>query len=597
MTDALQSLRLEGLLGALLTGGAILLMLGSLRSALVVVMTIPVALLSAVVALWAAGQSINLMTLGGLTLAIGILVDESVIAIENIHRHLSEGKPVARAVLEASREVVIPRLLIMLCMLAVFAPSFFMSGVARAMFVPLALAVGFAMASSYFLASSFVPILETWLNRKRGSTEAHARGSWFDSVRSVYAGISATSCAASLARRCHLPAFAPPPFCSWPGSRLGTEIFPRSDPGMLQMRLRAPTGTRVERTEVLAQKVLTAIQDEVGPENVERSLAFVGVQPSSFPVNLIFLWTGGPHEAVILVDLKKDAGISTADVQERLRQRLPEIAPGSSVTFEAADLVSQVMSFGAPTPIEVAVSGADLEANRAYAGTHCRETARHRIPARRAVRRAVELSDSRHRSGPRARRATGSNRRGRRTRPRAGNLVQPLHDAGLLGRPQKRHRLPGAGRDPAGEDLIDRRHRRPAGESQPRNADAAARCGHVAEGTAYGEYHRNNMQRMITVNANVAGSDLGSAAAEISSALQALPAPPRGVTVSVRGQIAPMNSDDRQPEAGPEPVDRRRVHPAGRLLSVAAHRPRRDPGDSRRARLASASLCCSPERR
>ena len=138
--NAIEALTTEGLIGALLTGLAILLILGSLRSALVVVVTIPIALLSAVVALWGAGESINLMTLGGLTLAIGILVDESIIAVENIHTHLATGKPVARAVLEASREVVVPRLLAMLCVVAVFAPSFFMAGVARALFVPLALA-------------------------------------------------------------------------------------------------------------------------------------------------------------------------------------------------------------------------------------------------------------------------------------------------------------------------------------------------------------------------------------------------------------------------------------------------------------------------
>jgi multidrug efflux pump subunit AcrB len=541
VTDALQSLRLEGLLGALLTGGAILLMLGSLRSALVVVMTIPVALLSAVVALWAAGQSINLMTLGGLTLAIGILVDESVIAIENIHQHLSEGKAVARAVLEASREVVIPRLLIMLCMLAVFAPSFFMSGVARAMFVPLALAVGFAMASSYLLASSFVPILETWLNRKRGSTEARARGSWFDSVRSVYAGISATAVRLRWpVAAVYLLSTAAILFLA--ASRLGTEVFPRSDPGMLQLRLRAPTGTRVERTEVLAQKVLTAIQDEVGPENVERSLAFVGVQPSSFPVNLIFLWTGGPHEAVILVDLKKDAGISTADVQERLRRRLPEIAPGSSVTFEAADLVSQVMSFGAPTPIEVAVSSPDLEANRAYAGTIVEKlrgigslrdvqfgellnypTLDIEVDRERAAQLGVTVADVGRALAP----ATWSSRFTTPVYwadPKSGIAYQVQVETpqaritsidDIAGLPVKaNHVTPTLLRDVA----------------------------HVAEGTAYGEYHRNNMQRMITVDANVAGSDLGTAAASISSALKALPAPPRGVTVSVRGQIAPMNS-------------------------------------------------------
>ena len=160
--NAIRALTIEGVLGALFTGLIVLLTLGSFRSAIVVVMTIPIALLSATVALWAAGQSINLMTLGGLTLAIGILVDESIIAVENIHTHLARGKPVAKAVLEASREVVVPRMLAMLCVVSVFAPSFFMTGVAQAIFVPLALAVAFAMIASYFLASTFVPIMETW---------------------------------------------------------------------------------------------------------------------------------------------------------------------------------------------------------------------------------------------------------------------------------------------------------------------------------------------------------------------------------------------------------------------------------------------------
>ncbi len=541
VTDALQSLRIEGLLGALLTGGAILLMLGSLRSALVVVMTIPIALLSAVVALWAAGQSINLMTLGGLTLAIGILVDESVIAIENIHRHLGEGKAVARAVLEASREVVIPRLLIMLCMLAVFAPSFFMSGVARAMFVPLALAVGFAMASSYFLASSFVPILETWLNRGHASGAGRNRGSWFDPVRSVYSGISTRAVQFRWpVVAVYLLSTAVILFVA--GSRLGTEIFPGSDPGMVQMRLRAPTGTRVERTEVLAQKVLAAIQDEVGPENVERSLAFVGVQPSSFPVNLIFLWTGGPHEAVLLVDLKKDAGISTPELQERLRQRLPEIAPGTSVTFEAADLVSQVLSFGAPTPIEIAVSSPDLEANRTYAETIVAKL--RDIPSLRDVQLGellnyptldIEVD-----------------------RERAAQLGVTVADIGRALAPatwSSRFTTPVYWADPKSGIAYQVQVETPQARISSIDdiASLPVKANHVSptllrdvaqvvEGKAYGEYHRNNMQRMITVDANVAGSDLGSASAEIASALKTLPQPPRGVTVTTRGQVAPMNS-------------------------------------------------------
>src|SRR3970282_1604289 len=141
---------------------------------------------------------------------------------------------------------------------------------------------------------------------------------------------------------------------------LGTEIFPSADSGQIQVRLRAPTGTRVERTEAMALKVLDAIGEEVGPDNVAASLGFVGTQPSSYPVNTIYLWTSGPHEAVLLVALKAERTISTEDLQETLRNKLPEIAPGTVVSFEAADLVNQVMSFGSPTPIEVAVTGADL---------------------------------------------------------------------------------------------------------------------------------------------------------------------------------------------------------------------------------------------
>src|SRR5947207_9640280 len=161
--NALSSVLREALLGALLTGVAVLLFLRDWRSSLIVLGTIPFALLAAVVALWGAGQSINIMTLGGLALAVGILVDEATVAIENIHRHSAEQKTIARAMLDGSSEVIVPRLLAMLSILAVFIPSFFMKGVAQSLFVPLSLAVGFAMMASYFLASSFVPVLSVWI--------------------------------------------------------------------------------------------------------------------------------------------------------------------------------------------------------------------------------------------------------------------------------------------------------------------------------------------------------------------------------------------------------------------------------------------------
>src|SRR5690349_8479108 len=161
--NSLLSVVKEGLLGAVLTGVMVLLFLRDWRSALIVVATIPFALLTAVVALWGAGQSINIMTLGGLALAVGILVDEATVAIENIHRHTGEQKSIALAVFDGSTEVIVPRLLAMLSILAVFIPSFFMKGVAQSLFVPLSLAVGFAMMASYFLASSFVPVLSVWI--------------------------------------------------------------------------------------------------------------------------------------------------------------------------------------------------------------------------------------------------------------------------------------------------------------------------------------------------------------------------------------------------------------------------------------------------
>src|SRR5499425_216929 len=173
--NALSSLVREGILGAVLTGLMVLLFLRDLRSAAIVVTTIPFALLTAVVALWGAGQAVNTMTLGGLALAVGILVDEATVAIENIHTHLAQGVPRAKAVLDASREVVIPRLLAMLCVLSVFVPSFFMTGIAKSLFVPLSLSVGFAMAASYFLSSSLVPVMSTWILREPIHSESEGK--------------------------------------------------------------------------------------------------------------------------------------------------------------------------------------------------------------------------------------------------------------------------------------------------------------------------------------------------------------------------------------------------------------------------------------
>src|SRR5437899_6843276 len=255
VVGALKGLRWEALLGALLTGLMVLIFLRDLRSSLIVILTIPFSILSAVVCLWVTGQTINIMTLGGLALAVGVLVDEATVSIESIHTHFASGLSRARAVIEASRKTAVPRLLAMLCVLSVVMPSFFMAGVGRQLFIPLSLAVGFAMLSSYVLSSTLVPVLSTWMMRAGHGDE----GGFFEKLRSFYGHylrfilrfrwplVAAYVVAAGVLIYVLFP-------------RMGTEIFPRVETRQLQVRLRAPIGTRVERTEVIALKAMDVIK-------------------------------------------------------------------------------------------------------------------------------------------------------------------------------------------------------------------------------------------------------------------------------------------------------------------------------------------------
>ncbi|MEO7653442.1 MAG: efflux RND transporter permease subunit, partial [Bryobacteraceae bacterium] len=360
VVSSIRGLINEGLLGALLTGLMVLLFLRDWRSAIIVVTTIPVALLSSVIWLWAAGQTINIMTLGGLALAVGVLVDEATVEIENIHTHMAGGVSRSRAVLDACRKTALPRLLSMLCVLAVFVPSYFMVGVGKQLFVPLALAVGFAMISSYILSSTLVPVLSAWL-MKSGKKEK-AQGSMRRRYASLLNGLMPVRWLIAA-----LYLIGTGFFLYMAAPRLASEIFPTVDAGQFQLRLRAPTGTRIERTEVVALKTLDIIKQEVGAENVQITSGFIGVQPASYPVNTIYLFTSGPQEAVLLVALKPSAKLRGEALRERLRQKLREALPAVAFSFEAGDIVSQVMSFGSPTPIEVAVQGPSLVNNRAFA--------------------------------------------------------------------------------------------------------------------------------------------------------------------------------------------------------------------------------------
>ncbi len=368
VTNAVRSLVAEGALGALLTGLMVLLFLRDWRSVLVVVLNIPFALCGALVALWLSGQTINLMTLGGLALAIGILVDESTVEVENIHHQMEGTGSVARAVRRGNQQTAVPRLLAMLCVLAVFLPSFFMQGAARALFVPLSLAVGFAMVSSYLLSSTFVPVLSVWLLRHHHHlrVDGQRRRTAFDRLRDAYGRAVGAVVAA---RRLIVPLYLAGAVASivliWP--MLGLEIFPRVDAGRFQLRLRAPDGTRYEETERLAIAALDRIARDVGRGNVAISIGYVGLIPSSYPINAIYQWTGGPEEAFLRVALRPGVRVDIERLEERLRAELAEELPGVRLSFEPADIVSEVMSFGSPTPVDVAVTGPSLADDRAFA--------------------------------------------------------------------------------------------------------------------------------------------------------------------------------------------------------------------------------------
>jgi multidrug efflux pump subunit AcrB len=547
VSDSLRSVLREAVLGAFLTGLMVLLFLRDWRSSLIVIITIPFALLTAVVALWGTGQTINIMTLGGLALAVGILVDEGTVAIENIHTHLARGTPIARGVLDASGEVVMPRLLAMLSVVAVFVPSFFMTGVSQSLFVPLSLSVGFAMIASFLLSSSLVPVLSVWMLAKHHAG-VQARD-WVDRLRDrltrVLQGL--TSFPGLLTSAYVVVTIA---IVVLVGTRLGREIFPTGGAHQFQLRFMAPAGTKFEVTERLAGQVLQQIQQAAGPANVDITLGYVGVQPSSYPINTIFLWTGGSHEGVLQVALKPGTQIQLPALEEDLRHRFATHFPDVQFSFEPGDIVGRIMNFGAPTPVQVAIMGPDFAATRAFAAKVRAELAQ--IPTLRDLHveqaldypginvnidreLAGQLGVTVNQVGQSFAAVTSSSR-----------FVAPNYWAdprtGIAFQVQVQ--VP----QPRMTSLEDLRvvPVTPGGSSYPLLGDVAR----IENSTLVGEYDRFNGQRMVTLSANLAGEDLGRLASRVDQAIGRAGTPPRGASVSVRGQIAPMRETLRNIAAG-----------------------------------------------
>ncbi len=553
VTRAVGGVVTEGLLGAVLVGLMILLFLRDWRSSLIVVLNIPLALFCSVVALWLTGQTINLMTLGGLALAIGILVDEATVSIENIHSHLQRGVPLARAVRDGSMETIVPRLLAMLCILAVFVSSFFMQGAARALFVPLSLAVGFAMIASYFLSSTFVPVMSVWLLKRSHSHEANHRTS-FERFRSVYEQV--------LSRLVQLRWVVVPVYLAiclgliaWITPQLGRGVFPVVDAGQFRLRMRAPDGTHIEKSEALAKQALQIIGDEFGPENIELTLGYVGMIHSNFPVNAVYQWSRGPEEAILYVDLRDEMRLSDEVMKERVRERLAKQMPDVRFSFEPSDIINEVMSFGSPTPIEVVVSGSDFAKNREFAELLRRELAQ--VPSLRDLQLGqsmdyptVQVNVDREKAGmaglmpidvSRALVAATSSSRfvvpNYWADPKSGVAYQVQVEV-----PRPVVRSPYDVETIGSVDQLGRIPLRKTKDGQVLIRDVAS----LELGTMPGQYDRYNMKRQVTLTANIAGSDLGSVSSLVQTAISRAGAPPTGSTVEVRGQIPPM----KEMEAG-----------------------------------------------
>ena len=538
---AIRDLAKEGLLGAVLTGLMVLLFLRDIRSALIVVLNIPVSIAAAVVGLWFSGQTINLMTLGGLALAVGILVDEATVAMENLHVHRHRGSGFARAALDAIGETALPRLLAMLCVLAVFVPAFFMTGAARALFMPLALAVGISMAASYVLSSTLLPVLSVWW-ASRGEPRVTAER------ESLLALLVRPLVRLTVAMRfLVVPAYFAGAFLfvSVFGTRLGSEIFPEIDAGQLQLRFRAQTGTRLELTEQIAQRILAAIAEEAGPDQIAITMGLIGVHASNYPVNLIHQWNSGPEEGMLQVQLKKGTPVRVAKLRETLRARLAKEMPEVRLSFEPADIVSRVMSLGSSTPLEIAVSGKDFAATRAHAEKI--RTALATIPELRDVHIAqtldypsVNVQIDRERAGLLGVRMSDATRSLVAATASSRFTVPNYWADTKTGVSYSLQVQVPQGQMKSAEDLLNL----PVSAGSGRSA-LLRNFSQISEGTVVGQYDRYNMARTVSVTANLHGASLGRVAKKVEEALKQLETP-AGVNVAMRGQVQPL----RELEAG-----------------------------------------------
>ncbi|MEO6849204.1 MAG: efflux RND transporter permease subunit, partial [Mucilaginibacter sp.] len=561
--NAVKSLMTEGGLGALLTGLMVLLFLRDLRSSLIVVITIPVSILIGVLLLSLMGQTINIMTLSGLALAIGILVDQATVTIENIHQHLEMGKPKRLAIYDACEEIAFPLLLILLCILAVFAPSFMMNGVPKALFLPLSLSIGLTMIVSYVLAQTLVPILSNWMIKAEryqhyhhGKIHAHAgealnsmeeqqvnehlaieknepeKNDFFEKVKlglieilerlmprkqlivPVYLVL-----AIGLAGLCFV--------------MIGKDLMPKLNNGQFQMRIKEPDGTRLERTEDAVKQVLQII-DKTVDHHVAVTSAYVGVVPSSYGTSNLYVFNTGTHEAVLQVNLDPDYKMNLDELKDALRKNIAHALPDLRITFEPIDMTEKIMSQGAATPIEVRVAGKNMEQIENYGNklvdkmkqvSYLRDVQivqPLKMPVVAITLNRLKISQFGLNVTDVGRSVTASTSSSRFTEKNQWLDEKSAYTY------QIQVQIP-----EYVMNTMDELKEIPLlkGHSSPTLADVAD----FKITYAPGEYDRTGPRRFITVSANIYKKDLGTATDAVQSIIKSLGTPPKGMVTDVRG--------------------------------------------------------------
>ncbi|GAB4020839.1 efflux RND transporter permease subunit [Spirosoma koreense] len=579
--NAVKSLMTEGAIGAILTGLMVLLFLGDVRGALIVIITIPTCIISGVLFLSLFGQTINIMTLSGLSLAIGILVDESTVTIENIHQHMDMGKPKALAIWDACKEIAFSKLLILFCILAVFAPAFTMKGIPGALFLPLALAIGFSMVTSYLMAQTLVPVLANWMMKEhhpvsngKATKHENLNGNLIHVNGNGTAGKNGKSTTDDILQQkqtqAHqidldhdgkvgyfervrvrfvrfigriLPYRKPIVLIYVVGSlaivallitSIGRDVLPKVTGGQFQVRLRNPDGTRLEKTEATMLKTIDVLNGLVGKENVEITSAMVGMHGAQFSTSPIYLFMAGPQEGVLQVSLKEDYDVDLDELKDKFRASMKKTLPKVKLSFEPIELTDKILSQGSPTPIEVKLSGKNKKQNEEYANKVIARL--NKIPYLRDVQ-----------IGQATKYPTINVNIDRTRAAQLGTDISAISRSLIAATSSSRYTEKSVWIDPKSSQSYSVQVQVPENQmtsvndlgeipvlpnsNRPVLSDVAS----LQTGTTYGENDNIGAIPVLSVTANLNDIDLGTAARDVQKAIDSLGELPRGLTVKMQG--------------------------------------------------------------